>query len=78
MKDSAIYLLLERNGKELKLTDAADKTRFPWVGSDANGGMMTGTGMAVVSIYPCLVQHIFRIDSHNHPECPGRLKGLPA
>jgi uncharacterized protein (TIGR03435 family) len=57
-KDSAIYLL-ERNGKELKLTDAADKTRFPWVGSDANGGMMTGTGMAAVNIsMPVLAERL--------------------
>lgn len=57
-KDSAIFLL-ERNGKELKLTDAADKSRFPWVGSDANGGMMTGSGMAAVNIsMPVLAERL--------------------
>jgi uncharacterized protein (TIGR03435 family) len=57
-KDSAIFLL-ERNGKELKLNDAADKTRFPWVGSDSNGGMMTGTGMAAVNIsIPVLAERL--------------------
>jgi uncharacterized protein (TIGR03435 family) len=57
-KDSTIYLL-ERNGKELKLTDAVDKNRTPWVGSDINGGMMTGTGMAAVNIsMPVLAQRL--------------------
>jgi len=57
-RDSPIFLL-ERNGKELKLTDAADKNRFPWVGSDANGGMMTGTGMAAVNIsMPVLAERL--------------------
>jgi uncharacterized protein (TIGR03435 family) len=57
-RDLPIYLL-ERTGKELKMSEAADKSYSPWVGNDNNGGMMTGTGMAGVDIsMPVLAERL--------------------